>query len=108
MAGPGIFTRERFPAIRWYAPQELAADLKACDAYRNGKAAAAKIRVPVQVMVAGLDRMAPRKATDELIEHLRDPQVHFFPDSGHMLPQEAPDRCRKLLRDFICAHNPAS
>ena len=90
------------------APQELASDLKACDAYKNGKAAAAKIKVPVQVMVAGLDRMAPKKATDELIEHLDDPQVHLFPDSGHMLPQEAPDKCRDLLRDFIYAHNPAT
>ena len=44
-------------------PQELATDLKACDAYKKGKEAAAKITVPIQVIVAGQDRMAPRKAT---------------------------------------------
>ncbi len=89
------------------APQELATDLKACDAYRNGKQAAAKISGPIQVMVAGKDRMAPRKATDELIKHLKDPEVHLFPESGHMLPQEAPDECRNLLKHFIFTNNPA-
>jgi pimeloyl-ACP methyl ester carboxylesterase len=89
------------------APQELATDLKACDAYRNGKEAAAKISAPIQVMVAGKDRMAPKKATDELIKHLKNPEVHFFPESGHMLPQEAPDKCRDLLKYFIFTNNPA-
>jgi len=89
-------------------PQELATDLKACDAYKNGKEAAAKIGGPIQVMVAGHDRMAPRKATDELIRHLNNPEVHHFPGSGHMIPQEAPNECRDLLKYFIYAHNPAT
>jgi pimeloyl-ACP methyl ester carboxylesterase len=90
------------------APQELAIDLKACDAYKNGKEAAAKISGPVQVMVAGQDRMAPKKATDELIKHLDSPEVHLFPESGHMIPQEAPNICRDLLKYFIYTHNPAT
>ena len=90
------------------APQALATDLKACDAYANGKAAAAKIAVPVQVMVARKDRMAPKNATDELIRHLKDPEVHVFPESGHMIPLEAPNKCRDLLKYFIYTHNPAS
>jgi pimeloyl-ACP methyl ester carboxylesterase len=59
-------------------------------------------------MVAGKDRMAPKKATDELIKHLKDPEVHFFPESGHMLPQEVPDKCRDLLKYFIFTNNPAT
>lgn len=90
------------------APQALAIDLKACDAYRNGKEAAAKISGPVQVMIAGQDRMVPKKATDELVNHLDSPEVHLFPESGHMLPQEAPDKCRDLLKYFIYTHNPAT
>jgi pimeloyl-ACP methyl ester carboxylesterase len=50
--------------------------------------------------------MAPKKATDELIAHLQGPAVAVLEDSGHMVPQEAPNRCRKLLRDFIFKHNP--
>jgi pimeloyl-ACP methyl ester carboxylesterase len=88
-------------------PQELATDLKACNAYQNGKVAAAKINVPVQVILAGQDRMAPRKATAELVEHLNDPQVHVIPESGHMLPLEVPNRCRDLLKSFIFTNNPS-
>ena len=90
------------------APQALAADLRANDAYGNGKQAAPKIPRPVQVMVAGKDRMAPKGATDELISHLDSPEVHFFPGTGHMIPLEEPDKCRDLLKYFIFTHNPAS
>jgi pimeloyl-ACP methyl ester carboxylesterase len=52
--------------------------------------------------------MAPRKAGLELVEHLRDPQVTVIENSGHMLPLEAPDQCRSLLKTFIFEHNPAA
>jgi pimeloyl-ACP methyl ester carboxylesterase len=94
--------------MRGNTPQALATDLKACNAYQNGRQAAAKISVPVQVIIAGQDRMAPKKATDELVEHLHDPEVHVIEESGHMLPLEAPNRCRELLKTFIYTHNPAS
>jgi pimeloyl-ACP methyl ester carboxylesterase len=52
--------------------------------------------------------MAPATATAALVEQLPDPQVTRIAESGHMLPLEAPDQCRALLRDFIFKHNPAS
>ncbi len=94
--------------MRGNAPDALATDLKACDAYKNGKEAAAKIACPVQVIIGGQDRMAPRRATDELVEHLNNPEVHVIPESGHMVPLEAPNRCRTLLTTFIFANNPAT
>ena len=93
--------------MRGNAPNELATDLKACDAYKNGKAAAAKVICPVQVILGGKDRMAPGKATRELVEHLKNPEVHIIPESGHMVPQEASGKCRHLLKSFIFANNPA-
>lgn len=93
--------------MRGNAPNELAADLNACNDYKNGKVAAEKVAAPVQVIVAGKDRMAPRKATTELIEQLSDPEVTVIRESGHMVPQEVPDRCRTLLKEFIFSHNPA-
>ena len=93
--------------MRGNVPTELASDLRACDAYKNGKAAAAAIDCPRQVILAGKDRMAPRKAGMELVEHLNGPDLTIIEDSGHIIPQEAPNRCRKLLRDFIFEHNPA-
>ena len=90
------------------APAGLAADLKACDAYKNGKAAAEKIRCPKQVILGGKDRMTPRKSGVELAIHLGNTETHIIDNSGHMVPLEAPDECRKLLRDFIFDNNPAS
>lgn len=86
----------------------LAADLHACNAYGNGRAAAAAVSAPCQVLIAARDRMAPAKATSELVSQLANPEVHVVAGSGHMLPKEAPDRCRQLLRDFIFRHNPAA
>lgn len=89
-------------------PDELATDLKACDAYKNGEKAATGVGGPIQVILAGKDRMAPAKATQKLVDHLKNPEVHRFPDSGHMIPLEEPNRTRALLRDFIFANNPST
>jgi len=94
--------------MRRNVPNELASDLVACDAYKNGKAAAAMISGPIQVILAEKDRMAPRKAGMQLVEHLQNPQLTIIKGSGHMIPLEAPDESRQLLRDFIFANNPAS
>ena len=94
--------------MRRNTPNELAIDLKACNDYKNGKVAAAAITCPVQVIIAGKDRMAPAKATTTLVEHLPDPEVAYVPESGHMLPQEVPDRCRLLLKNFVFSNNPAA
>jgi len=93
--------------MRGNVPNELATDLQACDAYKNGKTAAAMVKGPIQVILAEKDRMAPRKAGMELVEHLVDPEVHIVPQSGHMVPLEAPDLCRQLLKTFIFSNNPS-
>jgi pimeloyl-ACP methyl ester carboxylesterase len=90
------------------APASLTADLKACDAYKNGKLAAEKIRCPTQVILGGKDRMTPRKAGMELAAQLANSELNVIEDSGHMVPLEVPDKCRKLLSDFIFANNPAT
>jgi pimeloyl-ACP methyl ester carboxylesterase len=94
--------------MRGNVPNELATDLKACDAYANGKIAAGLVRGPIQVILAGKDRMAPAKSTAVLVAHLSNPEVHTIAESGHMLPLEAPDECRSLLKTFIFTNNPAS
>jgi len=93
--------------IRDNIPAALATDLKACDKYRNGQQAATKITVPTQVILGGKDRMAPRKAGLELARHLNAPDVQIIEQSGHMLPLEVPDDCRRLLESFIVSNNPS-
>jgi pimeloyl-ACP methyl ester carboxylesterase len=90
------------------SPSALAADLKACDVYKGGEGAAAKVVCPQQVILGGKDRMTPRKAGMKLVESLSAPECHLIENSGHMSPLEAPDKCRQLLRNFIFANNPAS
>jgi pimeloyl-ACP methyl ester carboxylesterase len=92
--------------MRGNVPAALAADLQACNAYKNGKVAAAAIDCPVQVILAGKDRMAPRNAGMELAGHLDNPELHIVAGSGHMIPQEAPDECRRVLKEFIFSNNP--
>lgn len=94
--------------MRRNVPDALATDLKACNTYTNGKTAAAQVSGPIQVIVGGKDRMAPRKATIELTEHLADPEVTLIPESGHIIPQEVPNQCRALLKAFIFSNNPAT
>ncbi len=94
--------------MRGNAPDGLASDLKACNEYKNGSVAASKMPCPVQVILAGQDRMAPRKATKELVDSLNDPEVHLIANSGHMLPLEFPNECRKLLRSFVFENSPAA
>ncbi|MDH3612213.1 MAG: alpha/beta hydrolase [Gammaproteobacteria bacterium] len=94
--------------MRGNVPDALATDLKACNNYKNGVGAAEMVSGPIQVIVAGKDRMAPGKATTELIEHLSDPDVTVIARSGHMVPQEVPDQCRALLKAFIFSNNPAT
>lgn len=94
--------------LRGNVPEALATDLRACNDYKNGKEAAGKIGAPVQVILGGQDRMAPRNLSQDLIDHLHNPDVHVLEDSGHMVPLEAPNRTRTLLKDFVVAHNPAT
>ena len=98
--------------MRGNVPNELAADLKACNAYANGENAAAGIVAPRQVILGGKDRMAPRKAGMGLVQGLTNPhvtpQLNIIENSGHMVPQEAPNQCRQLLKEFIFSNNPSN
>jgi carboxypeptidase C (cathepsin A) len=51
--------------------------------------------------------MAPRRATAALVAELDHPSVTRVSESGHMVPVEAPDRCRAALKNFIFEHHPA-
>ena len=89
-------------------PEALATDLIVCNSYQNGAMAAANIRTPVQVILGGRDRMAPRNAGMKLADALPDPKLDIIRSSGHMVPLEAPNICRNLLKKFIFSNNPAT
>lgn len=98
--------------MRGNVPNGLSTDLKACNAYQNGETAAAGIKCPRQVILGGQDRMAPRKAGVALVKALTGshggPQLDIIERSGHMVPLEAPNECRYLLKKFIFSNNPST
>lgn len=82
----------------------LAADLHCCDEYLSGDAAAAKVTAPCLMILGGQDKMTPMKAGMAAAKIL-GAEILVIPDSGHMLPIEAPRQVLNALRDFIIAHS---
>jgi pimeloyl-ACP methyl ester carboxylesterase len=79
----------------------LSTDLLACHRYANGLAAAAAVRCPALVVIAGRDVMAPPRNTPGLIAALRDVQTVTLPETGHAMMAEQPDEVLDALRAFL-------
>ena len=81
-------------------PGVLFKDLFACNAYRDGLAAAAKVKVPATLVLGERDLMTPAKAGRELAAALSDARVVTLKGAGHMLMSERPDEVLDALREF--------
>jgi pimeloyl-ACP methyl ester carboxylesterase len=73
------------------APGVLLADLEACQAWKGGPTAAARIRCPTLVIMGAGDIMTPAKSGRELARLITGSQSVTIPACGHMLLAEAPD-----------------
>jgi pimeloyl-ACP methyl ester carboxylesterase len=103
--GPGVWLRG---GARQLMRQVMAAgndpllfhtDFAACNAYRNGLEAAARVRCPAHLVLAEHDQMtAPRGARD-VADALRA-TVHRLP-GGHFLMQEQPDAVLAAMRNAL-------
>jgi pimeloyl-ACP methyl ester carboxylesterase len=82
-------------------PGVLAAGLVACNAYRDGPTAAARLECPVQILVGAGDRMTPPRSIVPLVEMLTDVDVEVLPDTGHMIMLERPDETIDLMNGFL-------
>ena len=82
----------------------LHVDLQCCADYTGGMQAAASIKVPAAMILAGQDKMTPPKAGLAVGEAL-NAQITVLQEYGHMLPIEAPKQVLQAVRDFIVAHN---
>lgn len=99
---PGVWTvglaRRLLLAAR---PGVLHADLAACDGYRNGLEAAAAVRCPALLVLAGEDRMTPAKAGRKLAQAIAEARVVELPRCGHMAMTEAPDAALDALAGAV-------
>jgi pimeloyl-ACP methyl ester carboxylesterase len=74
-------------------------DFSACNEYRNGLAAAERVRCPAHLVLAAQDQMTlPRAARD--IGAALKATVHTVP-GGHFLMQEQPDAVLQALRSAL-------
>jgi pimeloyl-ACP methyl ester carboxylesterase len=82
-------------------PGALHTDLAACNAYRGGLDAAARVACPALVVLGAQDLMVPARNARALAQALRAAQVVTIPDCGHVLMAEQPDAVLDALRRFL-------
>ena len=89
------------------APGVLGVDLAACNAYRGGLAAAAKVAAPTLLVLGERDLMTPRAAGEALGRAIAGSRAVVVPGAGHLLPAERPEALLAALRGFAPAKEPA-
>ncbi len=75
----------------------LYCDLNACNEYTTGLQAAAKIQVPVTLILGEEDRMTPPAAAQALISVLKSPTVEILSNCGHMMLSEKPEQVHQAM-----------
>jgi pimeloyl-ACP methyl ester carboxylesterase len=85
------------------APGVLYNDLKACNDYRGGEAAAEKATCPALFILGRRDVMTPTKAGLAFSSLLKNSRSVLIEPSGHALMAEAPDATLDALIDFLGA-----
>lgn len=82
-------------------PDVLGNDLKACNDYRDGIAAAAKVSRPTLLLLGKNDMMTSPKMTKELTTAMKDCRVVVLERSGHIPMAEEPDATLEALKNFL-------
>jgi pimeloyl-ACP methyl ester carboxylesterase len=81
----------------------LYADLAACNGYRNGLAAAAKVRAPTLLVSGERDQMTPLKSARQLAAAIPSARLLVLAGAGHMLLTERPDELLDALAERLDA-----
>ncbi len=99
---PGVWlTGNAMRLMERTRPGVLYTDLRACNTYTGGVAAAGAVRCPVLLILGARDIMAPPKNAQTLIAALPDRRIVSLPDCGHALMAEQPDAVLDALRAFL-------
>jgi pimeloyl-ACP methyl ester carboxylesterase len=76
-------------------------DFVACDAYRNGDAAAAAVRCPTLAILGTADAMTAAKSGRAIVAKITGARTVEIAKSGHFLMAEAPDATLDALAAFL-------
>src|SRR5262249_28826752 len=82
-------------------PGTLHAAFAACNRWKSGPEAAARVRCPALLIIGASDSMTPPKIGRQLAEKLGDARTVIIPNSGHMMMAEAPDAVLDALIEFF-------
>jgi pimeloyl-ACP methyl ester carboxylesterase len=82
-------------------PDVLGNDLKACNDYKDGIVAAAKVSCPAMLLLGKNDMMTSPKMTKELTAALKDCRVVVLERAGHVPMAEEPDATLDALKLFL-------
>lgn len=89
-------------------PGTLATDLRACNEYAGGPAAAARVRCPSLLISGSLDVMTPRRAADPLRRRMKDLREVTIDGAGHLMLAERPDPVIDAIAAFVARANSAT
>ena len=79
----------------------LHAALALCNAYAEGREAAAAVAAPTRVVSGSDDRMTPARAGRKLSDAIAGAVFEEIPDCGHMMMAEAPEHTLRALRAAV-------
>jgi len=82
-------------------PGTLHAAFEACNRWKSGPEAAARVRCPALVLIGASDSMTPPRIGRALAEKIPGSRMVTIPNSGHMMMSEAPDAVLDALIDFF-------
>ena len=82
------------------APGVLHADLAACDAYKDGPAAAAAVACPAAIVQGSRDAMTPLRGAQALAKAIGGAKLTVLEGAGHMLLTERPDEVLAALAEI--------
>ena len=76
-------------------------DFAACNAYRNGEAAARAVQCPALFILGANDAMTAARSGKALAAMMSDARVVVLPGCGHLVMSEAPDATLEALKNFL-------
>jgi pimeloyl-ACP methyl ester carboxylesterase len=101
---PGVWMAGDFLRLLEKSKRDvLGNDLKACNDYKDGIAAAAKITCPTLLLLGKQDMMTSPKMTKEVTNTLQDCRVVVLDRAGHIPMAEEPDDTLDALKAFLNA-----
>ena len=99
---PGVWMAGAFLRLLEKSKRDVIGnDLKACNDYKDGILAAAKVTCPALLLLGKQDLMTSPKMTKEITSTLKDCRVVVLDRAGHIPMAEEPDATLDALKNFL-------